>query len=89
MLVTWVMVIRSENGPCVVHDQWMAEEARQSSTWQELMAVLRVLEAVSMKLSNTQVCWFSDNQNDVRILHVGSKKTHLAEVALKVVSSSV
>ena len=73
-----------EHGPCVVHGQWTAEEAKQSSTWRELTAVLRVLEALSAKLSNMQVRWFSDNQNVVRISHVGSKKAHLQEVALKV-----
>ena len=36
-----------EHGPCVVHCQWTAEEASQSSTWRELTAVLCVLEAVS------------------------------------------
>ena len=54
-----------EHGPCLVHCQWTAEEASQSSTWRELTAVLRVLEAVSKKLSNTRVRWFSDNQNVV------------------------
>ena len=81
-----------EHGPCVVHDQCM--DARGGKTkfhlegngWQ---LVLRVLEAVSMKLSNTGVCWFSDNRKVVRILHVGSKKAELKEVHGKFFSLSV
>ena len=56
-----------EHGPCVVHGQWAAEKATQSSTWPELTTVLRVLEAVAGKLSSMRVSWFSDNQNVVRI----------------------
>ena len=78
-----------EHGHCVVHGQWTAEEASKSSTWRELTAVLRVLEAVSEKLRNTRVRWFSDNQNVVRILYVGSKKPHLQVVAVKFFSLSV
>ena len=78
-----------EHGPCVVHGQWAAEEVGQSSTWRELTAVLRVHEAVAGKLSNTRVRWFSDNQNVVRILRVGSRKAHLQAVALKLFSLSV
>ena len=36
--------------------------------------------AITMKLFNKRVCWFSDNQNVVRMLHVGSKKAELKEV---------
>ena len=71
-----------EHGPCVVYGQWTAEEASQSSTWQQVTAVLRVLEEVSNKLSNMWLRWFSDNKNVVRNLHVGSKKAHPQAVAL-------
>ena len=72
----------------MVHGQWTAEEASQSSMWRELTAVFRVLEAVSEKLSCARVRWFSDNQNVVRILYVGSRKTHLQVAALKIFSLS-
>ena len=38
------------------------------------MAVARVLEAIASKLMGTRVRWFTDNQNVVRILQVGSCK---------------
>ncbi len=78
-----------EHGPCVAYGQWAAEEAIQSSTWRELTAVLRVLAAMAPKLSNTRVRWFTDNQNVVRILLVGSKKALLQAMALKVFALSV
>ena len=57
-----------KHGPCVVHGQWSTTEAKQSSTWRELAAVLRVLESIAPKLCNTRVRWFSDNHNVVRII---------------------
>ena len=43
-----------------------------------------MLESVAGRLSITRVCWFTDNQNVVRILQVGSGKPHLQVEALKV-----
>lgn len=48
------------------------------------MAVSRVLNSIATKLCSTRVRWFSDNQNVIRILHVGSRKPNLQEQALKV-----
>ena len=56
--------------------------------WRELTAVSCVLEAVSKKLSCARVRWFSNNQNVARILYVGSRKTHLQAVVLKIFSQS-
>ena len=78
-----------EHGPCLVHGQWTAEKASQSSTWLELTVVLHVLEAVSKTLSKTRVHWFPDNQNVERILYFGSKKAHLQVVELKIFALSV
>ena len=78
-----------EHGPCVAYGQWTTEEAKQSSTWRELTAVLCVLEAMAKKLANARVRWFSDNQNVARILLVGSRKPHLQSIALKIFSLSV
>ena len=81
-----------EHGPCVVHGQCMDARGGKTKFHMEgngRQLVLRVLEAVSMKLSNTRVRWFSDHQNVVRILHVGSKKAELKEVAWEVFSLSV
>ena len=58
-----------EHGSCVSHGQWTADEAERSSTWRELSAVWLVLLS---SLLNCRVRWFTDNQNVVRILEVGS-----------------
>ena len=68
---------------------WSTEVAKQSSTWRELVAVGRVLESVAGRLSNTRVRWFTDNQNVVRTLQVGSGKSHLQVEALKTVLGTV
>jgi hypothetical protein len=73
-----------EHGPCMAYGQWTEHGAQQSSTWRELAAVQRVLMAVAVKLLNTRVRWFTDNQNVARILMVGSKKPLLHAVALKI-----
>ena len=65
------------------YTQWSADESQKSSTWRELTAVWRVLQAFADKLSNMCIRWFSDNQNVVRILEVGSRQPHLQEIALK------
>ena len=41
------------------------------------MAVSRVLDSIAPKLRNARVRWFSDRQNVVHILQVGSRKPHL------------
>lgn len=73
-----------EHGLLIVIGSWTAEEAKQSSTWRELVAVGRVLESVVLKLSGEKLCWFTDNLNTVHILKMGSKKQHLQKEMLKV-----
>ena len=73
-----------EHGTHVAHGQWTETERNKSSTWRELSAVARVLEAVSSKLSNHRVRWFTDNQNVVRIIRVGSRVSELQEEALRI-----
>ena len=73
-----------EHGPCTATGQWSAEEAKQSSTWRELTAVLNVLRSVMIKLRNMRVRWFTDNQNVARILQVGSRQEHLQKIALDI-----
>ena len=73
-----------EHGPCVAYGQWTQDEACQSFTWRELVAVFRVLSSVANKLGNARVWWFTDNQNVACILQVGSKKPLLQAVAVKV-----
>ena len=64
--------------------QWTLEESKYSSTWREIEAVARTLCAVACKLSNQRVRWFSDNQNVVRIIQVGSRKQNLQSIALEI-----
>ena len=78
-----------EHGMHIAQGNWLPEEAGQSSTWRELVAVGRVLESVASKLCGMHVRWFTDNQNVVRILQVGSSKPHLQVEALRVFKSCV
>ena len=78
-----------EHGACVTHGQWTAEEACRSSTWRELTAVYLVLLSMTTKLVNARVRWFTDNQNVVHILQVGSRKSDLHEIALRVFSLAI
>jgi len=78
-----------EHGSLVASGQWSAEEASQSSTWRELRAVKLVLQSFQGKLGNERVCWFTDNQNVVRIVQHGSPKTSLQAEALEIFSVCV
>ena len=73
-----------EHGMHVAQGNWLEHEAKQSSTWRELVAVGRLLQAIASKLANMRVHWFTDNQNVVRILQVGSAKPHLQSEAVSV-----
>ena len=53
------------------------------------MAVSRVLDSIAPKLRNVRVRWFSDNQNVVRIIQVGSRKAHLQEQAMRVFETCI
>ena len=75
-----------EHGCHVAHGSWSAEEMTQSSMRRELKAVRMVLKSLVLKLKNEQVRWFSDNQNVVTILNIGSKKPNLQKEALAVFS---
>ena len=66
-----------EHGGHVAHGQWTEQEVQQNSTWCKLRAVRLVLESFAKKLCNQRLCWFSDNQNVVRIVLYGSRKATL------------
>ena len=78
-----------EHGPYVAHGQWSEWEANQSSTWRELAAVGKILNSVANKLANNRIKWFTDNQNVVRILQVGSRKEHLQDLAVNILKTSL
>ena len=71
-----------QHGCHIAHSLWSEPEKVKSSTWRELTAVARVLEAVSSLLQNSRVKWFTDNQNVVRIIKVGSRVDELQKLAL-------
>ena len=73
-----------QHGCHIAQGIWSTNEMAQSSTWRELVAVRRVPESLIDKLKNQCIQWFSDNQNVVRILEVGSKKSMLQKEALTV-----
>ena len=78
-----------EHGCHVAQGQWLPQEANQSSTWRELRAVRNVLESLAKMLLNQRVRWFTDNQNVVRILTVGSHKPALQQEAVAIFQLSV
>lgn len=65
-----------EHGCHVAQGSWLEDEASQSSTWRELIAIRMVLESLVPKLRNERIKWLSDNQNVVRILenHIYRRK---------------
>jgi len=66
-----------ELGNLVVNDQWLPDNANQSSPWWELRAMRHVLDTFQKKFINEQIRWFSGNQNTVRIAQYGSRKAAL------------
>ena len=78
-----------QHGCHIAQGLWLPNEASKSSTWREIRAVRQVLEALESKLANQRVRWFTDNQNVVRILQVGSRKPDLQGEALAIFSISL
>ena len=64
-----------------VHGEWQPFERRKSSTWRELVALLRTLQALSGILGNKTIKWFVDNAGVVSILRFGSRKKELHQIA--------
>ena len=73
----------------IAQGQWLPHEARLSSTWRELQVVLKVLQFLTSKLHNQRIHWFTDNQNVVRILSVGSKNPLLQQEAIAIFNNSI
>ena len=51
---------------------WNEMESKQSSTFRELKAILYSLQSFRSQVANQKAKVFCDNQNAVRIVHVGS-----------------
>ena len=56
----------------VCHRNWSTEESQKSYTWRELFAIKFALNAFDSLLVGQRVRCFTDNQNVVRIVQVGS-----------------
>ena len=66
------------------HGTWTPAERLTSSTWRELVAVLRLLSEWHAILANQKVKWFTDNSNVSRIIKHGSVKPDLHAIALEI-----
>ena len=66
------------------HDLWSPSEKTYSSTWRELAAVLRILEAFGKNCHNQKIRWFTDNANVPSIIKRGSPKLPLQKLALAI-----
>ena len=64
--------------------QWSCSEMKESSTWRELEAVVRVLHGYENCLEGQSVQWYTDNKNVVTIIQKGSKKDSLQSKAIEI-----
>ena len=78
-----------KHGGLIANGQWSEEEAKCSSTLQELSAVRMAQESFQSRLSNKRIRWFTDNQNVVRIVQYGSKNAALQSEALAIFSMHI
>ena len=70
----------------IAQGQWSESESQASSTWRELEAINRILQAYSKLMKGETVKWLTDNQNVVRIIEHGSRKHSLQEIAVNILS---
>ena len=68
----------------VVHRTFTEFEAKQSSTYRELLAVVQGLEETKHILHGQCLRWHTDSKNVVSIVRKGSMKPALLEMALRV-----
>ena len=70
----------------IAQGQWSESKSQASSTWRELEAINRILQAYSKLMKGETVKWLTDNQNVVRIIEHGSRKHSLQEIAVNILS---
>ena len=68
----------------VVHCMFSEQEIRESSTFRELKAVQFAIESLKTTLSGKFVKLYTDNQNVVHIVSVGSMKNELQNIAASI-----
>jgi hypothetical protein len=76
------VLLQSKNE--VVHVMFDENEIKQSSTFRELKAVEFVLRTLHSHLSGRFVKLYSDNQNVVRIVNIGSMKRELQNITFSI-----
>ena len=72
------------NHELICHNMWTEEESGKSSTWRELYAIEFALESFCTVLKNSHVKWFTDSQAAAKIVEVGSMRTDLHTLALRI-----
>ena len=68
----------------IFHQMWSDWEKAQSSTWREIKAVELALFSFQHDLKDTNVKWFTDSQNCMRIIQAGSMKLDLQILAYSI-----
>ena len=68
----------------VAHKNWDPLEMSQSSTWRELHCVYFALQSFALRLSNSSVKWFTDNQAVPIIVDSGSMKEELHKLSVDI-----
>ena len=72
------------NHEFICHNMWTEEESGKSSTWRELYAIEFALESFCTVSKNSHVKWFTDSQAAAKIVEVGSMRTDLHTLALRI-----
>ena len=73
-------------GEKICHREWDYQESQKSSTWawRELMAIEFALRSFLPIVKDVYVKWFSDSQTACKIISVGSMRSDLHVIALRI-----
>ena len=75
----------SSGNRLICHGHWNDYESRRSSTWHEAKTISNMLQSVGASLLDHNIQWYTDNTNVVNLIHRGSIKADLQEVAGQIV----
>ena len=82
-------LLSSDSGTEAVRGRFTDQEAKGSSTFRELLAIMYSLDAVAPFLKGRRVTVYSDSNNAVRIIGRGSRLSHLQEIAMSIFALSI
>ena len=74
-----------QDSSLVCRRNWSVEESRKSSTWRKLVGIQFALQSFENHLIRQRVRLYTDNQDVVRIIQLGSMVQDLQDIALKVI----